>query len=94
MKRKQQIPWLRVFIVSGGAVALIFVLVQYVSQQRQLNYYEDENRKLRKENETLSDTLQKSTHPYEVEKTARNQLKMMKPGEYRIEFKDKENVSH
>jgi cell division protein FtsB len=94
MKKHGQIPWLRLFIIAGGGVALAFVLMQYTSQRRQLSYYERENERLKKENAALSGTLEKSTHPYEVEKTARNQLRMMKPDEYRIEFKDKEHVSH
>jgi len=83
---------MRVFIVIGGICLLSTGIYRYINQARQLSRYLHENEQLKKENETLVETLKRSTHPFDVEKTARNQLRMMKPGEYRIEFEDKKSV--
>jgi cell division protein FtsB len=49
---------------------------------------------LKQENAMLEKTLKQVDTPFMTEKIAREQLGMMKPGEYKIIIKENQNVSH
>jgi len=55
--------------------------------------YEEEIKQLKEENAMLEKTLKQVDTPFMTEKIAREQLGMMKSGEYKIMIKEGKNVS-
>lgn len=66
----------------------------YYAQKQKLLQYKKEIENLKKENARLENILKQVDTPYMTEKIAREQLGMMKQGEYKINLKEGENVSH
>jgi len=56
--------------------------------------YQNEIKRLQQENAMLEKTLKEVETPFMTEKIAREQLGMMKPGEYKIQIREEKNVSH
>ncbi len=72
----------------------MYALQQYYVQKSKLLMYQQEIKKLTQENAMLEKTLKQAETPFMTEKIAREQLGMMKPGEYKVQIKEGESVSH
>ncbi|MCM8828390.1 MAG: septum formation initiator family protein [Candidatus Omnitrophica bacterium] len=80
-------------IIISGIIAIVYALELYFVQRSKLLMYQKEIEKLKEENAMLEKTLKKAETSFMTEKIAREQLGMMKPGEYKILLKGNKNVS-
>ena len=80
-------------IIISGIIAVVYALQLYYAQRSKLLMYQKEIEKLKEENALLEKTLKNAETAFMTEKIAREQLGMMKPGEYKILFKGRKNVS-
>ncbi len=94
-KKRRFFTFQRIFIIILGTSAVLYALQLYYSQRSKFFKYASEIDKLNKEKALLEETLRKVESPFMTEKIAREQMGMMKKGEYKIQFKKEgENVSH
>lgn len=84
----------RIIILTAGTIAILYALHLYYAQKNKLLLYKQEIENLKNENAALEKTLKEVNTPFMTEKIAREQLGMMKKGEYRINMKEGKNVSH
>jgi len=95
MKQKKIIGWQQILILVFGIAILVPILIQYINIQRQYTGEAREISKLKKDNEHLSNVLKETNSPYFVEKIAREQMGLMKDGEYLFKINtDTKNVSN
>ncbi|MCM8816827.1 MAG: septum formation initiator family protein [Candidatus Omnitrophica bacterium] len=93
-KRNRFFPLSRIIILVIGTVVVMYALHLYYAQKHKLLLYKKEIEDLKKENAKLEKILMQVDTPYMTEKIAREQLGMMKQGEYKINLKEGKNVSH
>jgi len=84
----------KIMILVSGTIVILYALQQYYVQKSKLLMYQQEIKKLTQENAMLEKTLKQAETPFMTEKIAREQLGMMKPGEYKVQIKEGESVSH
>lgn len=94
IKRNRFFTIPRIIILAAGTVAIFYALHLYFVQRNKLMLYKQEIENLKKENASLEKMLKEVDTPFMTEKIAREQLGMMKPGEYRINLEEKKDVSH
>jgi cell division protein FtsB len=93
-KKKHFISPQKLLIIFFGTIAIVYAFLLYYKQKTKLLADEEEIKKLKQENAMLEKTLKQVNTPFMTEKIAREQLGMMKPGEYKIIIKENQNVSH
>ncbi|HPP08389.1 MAG TPA: septum formation initiator family protein [bacterium] len=84
----------KILILVLGTIAILYALQQYYVQRSKLLMYQQEIKRLTQENAMLEKTLKEADTPFMTEKIAREQLGMMKPGEYKVKMKEDQSVSH
>jgi len=84
----------RILILVLGTILIFYASLQYYVQRSKLVMYQNEIKRLQQENAMLEKTLKEVETPFMTEKIAREQLGMMKPGEYKIQIREEKNVSH
>ncbi|MCM8764517.1 MAG: septum formation initiator family protein [Candidatus Omnitrophica bacterium] len=92
-KRNSPFSLRRILIIVSGIIVIFYALQLYYVQRSKLLLYQREIEKLKEENATLEKTLKKAETTFMTEKIAREQMGMMKPGEYKILLKGNKNVS-
>ncbi|MCX7705336.1 MAG: septum formation initiator family protein [bacterium] len=93
-KRNRFFSPVRIIIIVAGLISILYALRLYYIQKNKLILYGQEIEKLKNENAKLEKLLDQAHTPYLVEKIAREQLGMMKKGEYRINLQEGKSVSH
>lgn len=93
-KKNHFISLQKLLILFVGTFSIVYALLLYYKQKNKLLMYEEEIERLKQENAMLEKTLKQADTQFITEKIAREQLGMMKPGEYKIILKEGKNVSH
>ncbi|HPP66609.1 MAG TPA: septum formation initiator family protein [bacterium] len=93
MAKKRAISIQKLLIITFGTIAIGYAFFLYCKQKSQMLMYEEEIKRLTQENVMLEKTLEKVNTPFMTEKIARDQLGLMKQGEYKVILKEGENVS-
>jgi len=86
MKQKKILGWKQVLILILGIAFIVPVLTQYINIRNQYTSEKREIEKLKKDNEYLANLLKETNSPYFVEKIAREQMGLMKDGEYLVKI--------
>lgn len=93
-KKNSFFPIHRVLLLIAGFTAIFYALHMYLIQKKNLLKYQEEIERLKQENAMLEKTLKQVETPFMTEKIAREQMGMMKNGEYKIQLKEKKDVSN
>ncbi len=92
-KKNSRLSFWKILILIMGTGAIVYAMQLYFVQRSKLVKYQQEIEQLKKENAMLERTLKQADTPFMTEKIAREQLGMMKKGEYRIQIKEEKHVS-
>ncbi|MCL5674499.1 MAG: septum formation initiator family protein [Candidatus Omnitrophica bacterium] len=94
-KKKKILGWQQIIICIVGLATLVPVLSKYLSLHHKYVTEVKGIQSLKKNNKYFSRLIKEADTPYFVEKIAREQLGLMKKGEYLFKIiTPKKNVSH